>query len=113
MRYKTTLHLSPTAFDGKYEERINAYNGLDPLNQSIVHILSVIYDQAARTHVLNSLKNLFIGDVDVKKFTVKSLDPIFNELIGLGLIEREDTRVRCSRFLMEPLSRLLADAGSL
>lgn len=111
MTYKTTLHLSPTAFDGKYEKRINAYNGLAPLNQSIIHILSVIYDQTARTHVLNSLKNLFIGDADVKKFTVKSLDPILNELIGLGLIEREETRVRCSRFLMEPLSWLLAEQG--
>ena len=109
MENKNTLHLPITTFGGKHKKLINAYNGLASLDQAIVHILSVIYDQTARTHVVNSLKRLFIKNADARKYTVKSLDPIFNDLVDLGLVEREDTRFRCSRFLMEPLCRLLVD----
>jgi superfamily II DNA or RNA helicase len=109
MMIHTTLQVPLTAIDGKHTKLLHAYNGLTPLNQTIVHILAVIYYETARTHIVNSLKKLTIQNIDFKKFTVKNLDPILTELVDLGLVESSNTSFRCCPLLLEPLCRMLVE----
>jgi superfamily II DNA or RNA helicase len=102
-----TLQLPPSEFDGEYTKLITAYNELPFLHQTVVHILAVIYEQTARSHIVNSLKKLSIDYIGVKKITTGSLDPILDELVHQGLAERIDIRFQCARFLMEPICGLL------
>ena len=79
MSYKTTLKLPVTKFDQKHKKLINVYNGLPPLDQTIVHALSVIYYQTARTHVVNSLKK-FSADNTAADYVIH-MDPWWNPAV--------------------------------
>ena len=109
MRNKATLKLPATKSGPRHKKLIAAYNGLPPLDQTIVHILSVIYGQTARTHVVNSLKKLAVDNADAKKYTVSGLNPIFSALVDSGIVEQDGNYFKCCGMLMEPICRLLVD----
>ncbi|MDZ7832681.1 MAG: DEAD/DEAH box helicase [Desulfobacterales bacterium] len=111
MRIQTHLKLPEKEFDPAYRAVTDAYNALPLLHQTIVQILAVIYEGVARTHVVNALKKLDIKDIDTDDFTVKSVTPIFDELVDAGLIRKEYSKYQCSAFLAEPLCRQMVDAS--
>jgi superfamily II DNA or RNA helicase len=111
MTDETPLKLSEAKFDDKYRPLIAAYNALAPLDRAVLHILSLIYVPVARTHILNSLKNLFAGKTEIKIYTVKSLDPILKGLVRSGLAHGSGTSFGCAFFLREPLCRMLVERG--
>jgi hypothetical protein len=111
MRIQTILKLPEKEFDPAYRAVIDAYNAFPLLHQTIVQILAVIYEGVARTHVVNALKKLDTKDVDTDDFTVKSVTPIFDELVEAGLIRKEYSKYQCRAFLAEPLCRQMVDAA--
>jgi hypothetical protein len=108
---RSGLHLNEAALDGNHRLQITAYNELAPLNQDVLHILSIIYQPVARTYILNSLKRLLPTDPNIKTAKVKLLNPILKDLMERGLAKEYGTLFGCEPFLMEPLCRLLSDNG--
>ena len=106
------MQLPLTSDNPAMAKRIEAYPDILPLERYVLHLLAVIYDYTARTHLLNALKKMVVPDVDVTSYKVKDLDPILYTLDHLGLVESEGNYYRCFAPFREPICRLLADHGA-
>ncbi|MCP4747673.1 MAG: hypothetical protein GY874_16255 [Desulfobacteraceae bacterium] len=64
------------AFNGKHKKLIDAYNALPPLHQTIAHLLSVFYENTARTPIVNGLKKMAsVNGADKKSTRQNSWTP--------------------------------------
>ncbi|WP_155321385.1 hypothetical protein [Desulfosarcina ovata] len=80
------------------KRRIDTYNQLPALYQTIVHLFAIIYNPTSRTNILNSLKKLCHDDLEIKRFKVGDLDPVLDHLTEQGIVEQEEMRFQCVPF---------------
>jgi len=95
----------------KHKELIKAYEKLSPLQQSVVQVLAVIFNETSRSNLCQCLRKLNIRDTRGIFFTVKNLDPFILEMVPSGVVEWEGSHLRCSDMLREPVSRMLLEKG--
>ena len=91
--------------DNQRKKLIEAYDGLDPLEQSIVQLFSVIYDNVTRTSVLDCLRKSNIRMVNGKAFTHQSFKPLWQKLLKMGLLVETEGRLHCRESISEEITR--------
>lgn len=85
---------------------ITAYKKLTPLQQSVVQVLSVIYEKVTLTDLITCLRKLGIRHLNNKSFTFDILDPFLYQLTTSGVIQKADKgRIYCNRLFVELATR--------
>ena len=102
-----------TDIDTQRQKLIAIYEGLDTLEQHLVQLFSVLYQNVHKTLFITILSKSGLRDPDGKVFVPKSFNPILHRLVEQQVIENTDSRYRCHPLLVEIVTQQAVREGNL
>ncbi len=111
MAKKSTAQSSTASINTKYANLIKSYKKLSFTHQIIVHFLSVIFSGTSRTTLIKCLHKLNVRNSDGHFFIIKTLDDFIREMISDGIVEQDETSLKCNKMLRDPVSLMLLKQG--
>ena len=92
---------------------ITAYEDLPSVDQSILQMLSVLYEPVTATVLLEALREAEILAPSGEPFTHKTLKPVLEALIAQDLVCKDGSRLSCHRLIVEVATRRAVREGRL
>ncbi|MDG4549037.1 MAG: DEAD/DEAH box helicase [Candidatus Contendobacter sp.] len=90
---------------------LNAYDALPPLEQAIVQLLSVIYEEVGKTALADCARRCDAPQIKSKGFPQPGLAPLLDRLVNKKLVIKANNQWLCHRLIVEDLTRRAVREG--
>jgi superfamily II DNA or RNA helicase len=90
---------------------LDAYEALPPLEQVVVQLLSVIYEEAAKTMLADCARRCDAPQIKTKGFPQPGLMPLLDRLESKKLVIKANNQWLCHRLVVEDITRRAVREG--
>ena len=95
----------------RYKKLLSAYEALNPLQQAVVQLLSIIYHSVNKSTLLGCLRGCGIQASKNRAFAPRDLTPLLRELKDNRLIVQQNNELHCHALIAEAATRRALQEG--
>jgi superfamily II DNA or RNA helicase len=90
---------------------LDAYEALPPLEQAVVQLLSVIYEEVGKTALADCARHCDAPQIKSKGFPQPGLMPLLDRLVSRKLVIKANNQWLCHRLIVEDVTRRAVREG--
>ncbi|MDS4032212.1 MAG: DEAD/DEAH box helicase [Candidatus Contendobacter sp.] len=90
---------------------LDAYEALPPLEQAVLQLLSVIYEEVGKTALADCARRCDAPQIKSKSFPQPGLVPLLDRLVSSKLVVKANSQWLCHRLIVEDITRRAVREG--